>query len=58
MGERGYLEVKDDFGNTFSAPVEKAKPTQKEKTKAQNNFTKKASKDEPELEELDDDIPF
>ena len=58
VGERGYLQVKDDFGNTFSAPVEKAKPTQKEKIKAQNNFTKKASKDEPELEELDDDIPF
>jgi len=58
VGERGYLQVKDDFGNTFSAPVEKAKPTQKEKIKAQNNFTKKASKDEPELEELNDDIPF
>tara|TARA_R110000751_G_scaffold29711_1_gene76219 strand:+ start:75 stop:584 length:510 start_codon:yes stop_codon:yes gene_type:complete len=58
VGERGYLEIKSDFGNTFQ-PAEKSKPTYSEQMQEElEPITKKASKDEPELEELDDDIPF
>ena len=55
VNDRGYLEVKDDFGNTFEK-VAKAKPTKKEQIKAETNFVEKASADTKE--DFDDDIPF
>jgi hypothetical protein len=55
VNDRGYLEIKDDFGNTFE-PATKTKPTKKEQIKAETNFVEKASADTKE--DFDDDIPF
>jgi hypothetical protein len=57
VNDRGYLEIKSDFGNTFQ-PVEKAakkKPSKKEQIKAETDFVKKASAD---TDDFDDEIPF
>ncbi len=58
VNDRGYLEIKSDFANTFR-PVEKAsekKPTKKEQIKAEADFVKKASADVDD--DFDDEIPF
>tara|TARA_R100000908_G_scaffold24900_1_gene11507 strand:- start:749 stop:1057 length:309 start_codon:yes stop_codon:yes gene_type:complete len=55
VNDRGYLEIKDDFGNTFEK-VTKAKPSKKEQIKAETDFVKKASADTEDS--FDDEIPF
>tara|TARA_R100001163_G_scaffold35877_1_gene27549 strand:+ start:376 stop:882 length:507 start_codon:yes stop_codon:yes gene_type:complete len=58
VNDRGYLEIKSDFGNTFQ-PVEKAankKQSKKEQIKAEADFVKKASADTDD--DFDDEIPF
>jgi hypothetical protein len=57
VNDRGYLEIKSNFGNTFSAPEKatKKKPSKKEQIKAETDFVKKASAD---TDDFDDEIPF
>ncbi len=55
VNDRGYLEIKDDFANTFQPPQKEKKQSQASKIKAEQEFLSKAAEED---KDFDDDIPF